>query len=302
MLFIGAQIDEFNQFLISNFIAKNEPAVVCTSGYFDVLYPYAHQIYIPKKEFWHRDFVAGYVISQHNRRMDQYLIESGFIDYEERFRKIAGSTEGAIYVRDFSLLAQPYGGIYKFLFGLIADELCSARPRFIVPKEEDYMSISKEILKRSSGRPVLVVNGRTSIKHPARNERFDWLIRESIEKGLFVVDVTVGKERLSTNDYLVLDDLTYSEMASTFLCANLVVSIGNAGGITSHMLIPANFYVVQDTVDYYRGTWVDNQNFSGKCGLSIIKARQRCQNLLTYYSLSLYKGQLGGVGKNEVCE
>lgn len=290
MLFIGTQVDEFNQFLLANFIAKQNVASIATSGYFDVLYPYAEKIYVPKKEFWNSNFVSEYISAVNNSNIPDFLEKSGVTTFDKQFKAIFHNTPDSEFIQDFTSIVSDYGGIYKFLFSKIADELLATHPNWILPKEKDYKKYSELLKARAGNKPILCINGRLSQKHEARNESFEWLIEKCLNQGVFIVDVTIGNSKATTNNYWPLKNLTYSEMSSIFLCSNLTVSIGNAGGISTHLLVPANFYILQDTHDFIRGTWVDNPDFGGKGGRSIVESRTLRDDTITIYQKCFYKG------------
>lgn len=126
----------------------------------------------------------------------------------------------------------------------------------IKPYESDYINIKSQF----NDKKLVCINGRNAInKHTARNNTLFTIIEKLIKEGYFVVNCTILPPNFNfdSKSYFELpENSCYNEVVALFANAHCVISIQNAGGISTHLLTQANFILLPCTE-----SWVNNINF-----------------------------------------
>lgn len=116
---------------------------------------------------------------------------------------------------------------------------------------------------------TLVVVGRNLEKHKSYNRKLTGVKIVGMILGFKVIDLTVRPVQhqfFPKIESLSLMTSDYTKWVRSMMDATAVVSIGNAGGISTTLAIECNLIV------YGRGGWIDNANF-GFQGQTLIRAR-----------------------------
>lgn len=224
--------------------------------------------------------IAGY-LKRKNPELQAYFYspDSKFdILFNEFDCKI---TEGYLY-SDFILLQQAKKDVMNELFGndskhpyytmfsMAAKSLKEGTFKLFLPDEAEYKRVKESL--QDIRRPIITINGRNLPKIQMRNHTLYKHIHWFIDHGCFVInltDVSPGFpfDRRQYREIPSLE-LSYNTMVSYFLNSNCLVSIGNAGGISTHMLTPTNLCILNS-----RETWIDNPEFSLD-GITMLQARK----------------------------
>jgi hypothetical protein len=284
--------DEFNQILAHNFFAKfaTTPILVSCSKNFNCLFPYADGLINPTLDFWYPNFINDYNTAIQAGEMKDFLIRSGVEDFRAEVQRFAALNNYLAFCPLERLTSRGLH-VYKFLMGAISDELYNVNTRWLTNSNSvvNELAIFK-FLRQNKGKPSIAFLGRSLSKHPERNVSFRQIIDVIEQKGVLCVDMTVVDEWSAGGRRFQMGG-NYSESIALFKSVDLVVADGSAGGISTHLLTSANFYILQDELNYRRGTWIDNKEFCGIAGSSIIEARKTKKHPRTFYNKIPYLDQ-----------
>lgn len=173
--------------------------------------------------------------------------------------------------KDWSVLKTGGQKMYNFMFSKLTQEMLDGEV-FFKPKENDYIEI-KEKMSKLSGK-IVTINGRNLDRNQGRNNCLKPLIDELLREGVTVVNCTLPSCRLDIKheNYIDASDdcVDYSKNVSYFLNSDVLISIADAGAVTSHISTATNIIL------YQKGGWVDSANF-GFDGKSLFDAKVQVQ-------------------------
>jgi hypothetical protein len=251
-----------------------------------VLFGEFDRIHVYPKDFTGKNYyINKQKYDNENKDAEELLGYNEYVKYVKNFFNGIEITEhpdlkvndGLVYNNKFMVDGPPY----DFLFKNLTKFLLNGDNTFLVkPLENDYLKVGKILNNLTKGRKKIVcINGRLHTnKEIGRDDTLIEYINKFIENGYFVVNNTIRKPNIYPNndDYIEIDggDFSYSENLSYFLNSNIVVSIYNAGGISTHLMTQSNILMKQTSE-----TWVGNTRF-GYGGDNMVSARKK-KNILT---------------------
>lgn len=266
--------DEFNQKLIANQycseIRKTAPhafVVAIDRAEFGALYP-------------HLDLVVLFERSpsqslEFDPKVDDSLQLEAIVSELSQFAELTPRTE--------AFLENLRNGlhVYKSLFSWQTRSFLEACPvRLDFADHGIECTACFRVNEFRGGRPTVTVIGRRLRKIPSINNALTFFKCIALICGFRVADLTAPTlghevsiekflERAFPKRYLSLSRLTgdYSCWINSMLASRVVILTGNAGGVSTHIQVPANLLIVG------KGGWVDNAEFGAK-GLSMIEARR----------------------------
>lgn len=163
--------------------------------------------------------------------------------------------------------------VYKWQFGQLAKYWAEGSMFEIEGSISDSDSGSLSLMTWfDSSDPVVAVNGRNLEKHSFRNNLLLKEIDSLIKAGFRVANLTMNPPRLDqpSDRYIEVPffSRSYSATAAIIRRSHGLITIGNAGGVSTHLCIRGNVFVIGS------GGWVDNRKF-GHAGLSLLEARRK---------------------------
>lgn len=269
MKIIEAPYDEFNYYPCVNFYAKElggDFAVVTFKGY-ECLFPNF-------KEIITIDMPTNIVSLSPDER--QELINE----------KIKSTNLKVIKYKDCINSMHPNLHIYNFLFENYTKFILEKKTALFYPPEEDLEYVKNKL--KNVTKPIVCINGRNLNKVHFRNNLFEKLIINLINSGVFVINCTINQPGfvIDKDCYLEPGDelLSYNRNLAYFKHSKLVVSVGDSGAISTHLMSNCDIMI------FGLGEWVDNPKF-GYQGESMLSARMKHLNSKTLYEITdYYKG------------
>lgn len=253
MKILESNWDEFNSYPSVNFYYKhfNEPHVVIFEGY-ECLYPLVkNKIIIDRPKEIHklspddRDAII-------KKKISELVNQDDIITNRKCIDEI-----------------HPDKHLYKFLFSSYTKYMIDNKKHLFETTKKDIDEIKKIFNKT---KPTVCINGRNLKKLPAYNNNLENLIKFLIDNKIFVINCTFDKPNFlfDSEYYWEPGELieSYNMNCSLFSLCDFVISIGNAGSISTHLMTNSNVIILGP------GGWVDDLNM-GYGGESMITARQK---------------------------
>lgn len=124
----------------------------------------------------------------------------------------------------------------------------------IKPYKNDYEFYKEKYFDKK----VVCINGRNALyKAQCRNNLLLNLIKNLIENGYYVINTTIYPPGFQIDNYEEISpNLPYNDVVALYNISDCVVSIQNAGGISTHLLTESNFILLESS-----DTWVNNKNY-----------------------------------------
>ena len=160
--------------------------------------------------------------------------------------------------------------LYKFLFSSYTKFMIENKKHLFesCSNDNDYV---KQLIKKIN-KPVVCINGRNLKKLPNYNNTLENVIKYLIENGIYVINCTFDKPNFNFDSscYWEPGELieSYNINCSLFSMSDYVISIGNSGSITTHLMTPSNI-IILGSVD-----WIGNKEF-GFNGETMLSAREK---------------------------
>jgi hypothetical protein len=131
----------------------------------------------------------------------------------------------------------------------------------IKPYKNDYEFYKEKYF----GKKVVCINGRNALyKTQCRNDLLLNLIKNLIEHEYYVINTTIYPPGFQFDNYEEISpNLPYNDVVALYNISECVISIQNAGGISTHLLTESNFILLESNEILLSGqlAWVNNKNF-----------------------------------------
>jgi hypothetical protein len=254
MKILESNWDEFNSYPSVNFYYnhfKEEPHVVIFEGY-ECLYP----------------LIKNKIIVERPKEIHKLSCTDRDAIIKNKILNLV-SEEDIITNRRCIDEIHPDRHLYKFLFSSYTKYMIENK-KHLFESPQKNIDETKKILNRN--KPIVCINGRNLKKLPGYNNNLEDLIKILIENKIFVINCTFDKPNFLFDPeyYWEPGELieSYNMNCSLFSLCDYVISIGNAGSISTHLMTNSNVIILGP------GGWVDDINM-GYNGESMITARQK---------------------------
>jgi hypothetical protein len=236
---------EFNR-LIESVLFSDGNEVISLNG-FECIFDKFNKIHSFKNQSEENVFELFHkVIDYQNlvKKNDFTLYKSKYSDFLKKIFK-----ENYLDLQPFLMEHYPN---YDFFKDICRDFFIN---NFIIkPYKKDY-DFYKE---KYANKKVVCINGRNTLyKHNARNNLLLNVIKQMISNDFYVINTTMMPPRFDLKNYEEIQhNLSYNEMVALYDISHCVISIQNAGGISTHLLTEANFILLDSSE-----SWVNNKKF-----------------------------------------
>jgi hypothetical protein len=255
MKIIESNWDEFNSYPSVNFYCKhyNEDLhAVIFEGY-ECLFPFIkNKIVIERPKEIHK---LSYEDRNNivRKKILELVDEKNIISYKKSIDEI-----------------HPNCHLYKYLFSNYTKYIIENKKHLFEPSLQD-LEKTKKILPNTN-KAIVCVNGRNLSKVSQYNYTLEYLIEFLIKSGIYVINCTFDKPNFNydSDSYWEPHNFieSYNINCSLFSLCNSVITIGNAGGVSTHLMTNCNVIVLGP------GGWIDNLEM-GYQNESILTARKK---------------------------
>lgn len=269
-VFLHLPLDEFNTSILANLIAwkfkKTNETKLAVFGYHALLPLYSNfDLLITLDEFLPNSELSPVDLLANNR--EQRLVTNSFVDQLIIEFNLFSMSEEFI---DALLEKYPRDSLHHLVFSMSIDFLLENGS--MLKATESSLSAARAFIGRSQNRKVVYIIGRNREIHPQYNEKLFSAILFNLFLGRLVLNGTLPRPmfrifKLFPN-YLEIENHlnSYNFTLALMEIADKTYVVGNAGGVSVHMLSNAELVIVGPM------TWVNNVAFSYR-GVTLYSAR-----------------------------